>query len=135
MERHMDTLIGAGQQDDTILSHCCAVLTFIYVRRQTANKHLTGEALDALPILVGVTVGGAEDSWDTLVAVPIIEEIVVNGEEGGAACSAEKRQLSLEHASGIHTHAEAHQQKHNGATHIVSALPIVVVVKQSISLK
>lgn len=78
------------------MTPCCAVLTFIYVRRQTSNKHLTGEALDALPILVGVTVGGAEDSWDTLVAVAIVEEIVVNGEEGGAACGAEKRQLSLQ---------------------------------------
>lgn len=68
-----------------MLLHCCVVLTFIYVRGQTSHKHLAGEALDAFPVLVGVTVGGAKDSWDTLVAVAIIEEIVINREEGGAA--------------------------------------------------
>ncbi len=63
----------------------CDVLTFIYVGGQTSHKHLTGEALDAFPVLMGVTVGGAEDSWDTLVAVAIVKEIVINREEGGAA--------------------------------------------------
>lgn len=62
---------------------CCA-LTFIYIRGQTSYKHLTGEAFDALSILVGVTAGGAEDSWSTMVAVAIVEEIVINREEGGA---------------------------------------------------
>lgn len=64
--------------------HCCALLTFIYIRGQTSYKHLTGEALDALSILVGVTAGGAEDSWNTMVAVAIVEEIVINREERGA---------------------------------------------------
>lgn len=64
----------------------CVLFTFVYIRGQTAYEHLAGEALDAFTVLVGVTVGGAEDSGDTLVAVAIIEEIVVDGEEGGASC-------------------------------------------------
>lgn len=60
-------------------------LTFIYVRGQTSHKHLAGEALNAFPVLVGVTAGGAQDPGDTLVAVAIVEEIVINREEGGAA--------------------------------------------------
>lgn len=59
--------------------------TFIYVRWQTAHKHLAGEALDAFPVLVGVTVVGTEDSWDTLAAVAIVKKIVINRKEGGAA--------------------------------------------------
>lgn len=69
-----------------ILKRCCVTLTFVYVRRQTAYKHFAGEALNPLPILVGVTVGGAQDSGDTLVAVSIVEEIVINGEERRTAC-------------------------------------------------
>lgn len=61
------------------------LFTFVDVRRQAAHKHLAGEALDALAILVGVAVGGAEDPRDTLVAVAVVKEIVINGEEGGAA--------------------------------------------------
>lgn len=57
-------------------------LTFVNVGGQTADKHLPGEALDALPVLVGVTVRGAQDA---LVAVAVVEEIVINGEKGGAA--------------------------------------------------
>lgn len=60
-------------------------VTFVDVRRQAAHKHLAGEALDALAVLVGVAVGGAEDPRDTLVAVAVVEEIVIDGEEGGAA--------------------------------------------------
>lgn len=59
--------------------------TFIDVRGQAAHKHLAGEALNALAVLVGVAVGGAEDPRDALVAVAVIEEIVINREEGGAA--------------------------------------------------
>lgn len=62
------------------------IFTFVYIRGQTAYKHLAGEAFDAFTVLVGVTVGGAEDSWNTLVAVAVVEEIVVDGEEGGASC-------------------------------------------------
>lgn len=69
-----------------ILKGCCVGLTFVYVRRQTAHKHFAGEALNSLPILVGVTVGRAQDSRDTLVAVPVVEEIVVNGEERRTSC-------------------------------------------------
>lgn len=58
-----------------------ASLTFVDVRGQTAYEHFAGEALDSLPVLVRVTVGGAEDSRDTLVPVPVIKEIVINGEE------------------------------------------------------
>lgn len=68
-----------------MMGRVIVVLTFIYVRGQTSHKHLAGEALDAFPVLVGVTVGGAEDAWDTLVAVAVVEEIVINREEGGAA--------------------------------------------------
>lgn len=57
-------------------------LTFIDVWGQTAHEHLTGEALDAFAVLVGVTVGGSED---TLVTVPIVKETVLDGEQGGAA--------------------------------------------------
>lgn len=74
-----------------ILKSCCVALTFVYVRRQTAYKHFAGEALNSLPILVGVTVGGAQDSRDTLVAVSVVEEIVINGEERRTACWEKKQ--------------------------------------------
>lgn len=61
------------------------ILTFIYVWRQASNKHLTREALNALPVLVWVAVRGAKDSWDTLVAVAIIKKIVIDRKEGGTA--------------------------------------------------
>lgn len=61
------------------------ILTFVYVRRQAPHKHLTREALDALPVLVGVAVGRTEDTRDTLVAVAVVEKIVVDWEERGAA--------------------------------------------------
>lgn len=76
----------AVQHNHEIIS----LLTFVYVRRQTSHKHLTREALDAFPVLVRVTVGRAKDSWDTLVAMAIIKEIVINREERGAAWWAKK---------------------------------------------
>jgi len=74
-----------GQAEQQHHHKLSVVFTFVYVRRQTSHKHLTRETLDALPVLVGVTVRGAKNSWDTLVAVAIIEEIVINRKEGGAA--------------------------------------------------
>lgn len=61
-------------------------LTFVDVGGQAAHEHLAGEALHALPVLVGVTAVGAVDSRDALVAVAVVKEVVVNGEEGGATC-------------------------------------------------
>lgn len=67
----------------TRLCYALPPLTFIYVRGQAAHKHFAGETLDALPVLVGVTVRAKP--WDALVTVPIIKEAVFNGEQGGAA--------------------------------------------------
>lgn len=61
------------------------LVTFVDVGRQAAHKHLAGEAFNALAVLVGVAVGGAQDPRDTLVAVAVVEEIVIDREEGGAA--------------------------------------------------
>lgn len=60
--------------------------TFIDVRGQAAHKHFAGEPLDALPVLMGVTVRRPQDPRDTLVAMAVVQETVVNGEEGGASC-------------------------------------------------
>lgn len=59
-------------------------LIFVDIRGQTSHKHFTGEALDAFPVLVRVAVGRAEHTRDTLVAVAVIEEVVVDGEQRGA---------------------------------------------------
>lgn len=61
-------------------------LTFVYIGRQPAHEHFAREALDSLPVLVGVAVGGAQDSRDALVAVSVVEEIVINGEERRTSC-------------------------------------------------
>ena len=60
-------------------------LTFINVRGQAAHEHLAREALDALAVLVRVAVGGAQHPGNALVAVAVVKEIVVDGEERGAS--------------------------------------------------
>lgn len=83
------------------------ILTFIYVRRQPPHKNLTGEALDALPVLMGETVWGSKDSWNTLIAVAIVEEIVVNREKGGAAWWGHRgkvRTQQIEKKKSLHKH-------------------------------
>lgn len=86
---------------------CCVTLTFVYVRRQTAYKHFAGEALNSLPILVGVTVRGAQDSRDTLVAVSVVKEIVINGEERRTACWEKSKHLEILTSCPTITHREA----------------------------
>ncbi len=71
---------------------------------------------------MGVTVGGAKDSWDTLVAVTIIEEIVINREEGGAAWWREKRQLRQQQMSSIHTNT--HEQNHKSNKRVSTPIQI-----------
>lgn len=68
---------------------------------------------------MGVTVWRAEDSWDTLVAVAIIEEIVINREEGGAAWWRTKNEVNST-ANARHPTKHTHKQagKHKSHTRI-----------------
>lgn len=71
------------------------LLTFINIWRKTSHKHLTGETLNALSVLVRVTVGRAKNSRDTLVAMAIIKEDIVNRKQGWAPCRERMRQMGL----------------------------------------
>lgn len=108
----VDRMRGAkASKCNAILTDCVTVvLTFVYVGGQTSHKHLTGEALDAFPVLVRVTVGGAKDSWDALVAVAVIEEVVIDGEEGGAAWWRKKAVMARANVEHSHKHAQAETQ-------------------------
>lgn len=96
-----------------VLKSRCLALTFVYVRRQTTYEHFAGETLNSLPVLVGVTVGGAQDSRDALVAVSVVEEIVINGEERRTACWGKKtKHVAVDksrHGSYKHTRRSTNQ--------------------------
>lgn len=97
-------------RSNRILKNCRVTLTFVYIGRQPADEHFAREALDPLPVLVGVAVGGAQDARDALVAVSVVEEIVIDGEERRASCWG-KQQSSLNRhfvwRNNANTHAEA----------------------------
>lgn len=90
----------------------CVTLTFVDVRRQTTDEHFAGETLNSLPVLVGVTVGGAQDPRDTLVAVSVVEEIVINGEERRTACWGKKNTKHVPVGKSPHRVRQTHMEKH-----------------------
>lgn len=78
----MTVLLGQEKQHDSQNCYAVPLLTFIDIWRKASHEHLAGEAFNALPVLVRVTVRRAKNSRDTLVAMTIVKEDIVDGKQG-----------------------------------------------------